>query len=152
MTSIWFSDWKIWFPLELSTENAIFCYLKIPQPCSNERKSSNLVKGHELICHFIRGHLVPLASYDHTNLWVAKKNSHTHTCAHTRTCAMCVRKSFLDVRAMCVRAALFKVCDVRSHICSFSHTFALFCTLCKIGIVENNQLGIKVGYILLHGM
>ena len=38
------------------------------------------------------------------NLWVAKKNSHTHTCAHTSTCAMCVRNKVWNVRAMCVRA------------------------------------------------
>ena len=33
----------------------------------NERKSSNLVKSHELICHFIRLYLVPLPPY-----WIVK--------------------------------------------------------------------------------
>ena len=54
-----------------------------------------------------------------TKLWVAKKNSHTHTCAHTRMCAMCVRKGFQIVRAMCVRAAIFLVCDMQSQFRTF---------------------------------
>ena len=51
--------------------------------------------------------------YIKTKLWVAKLNSQTHTCAHTRTCAMCVRKAFWNVCAMCVRAADFEcvTCD-----------------------------------------
>ena len=52
-------------------------------------------------------------------LWVAKLNSHTHTCAHTCTCAMCVRKAFWNVHAMCVRATIFQVCEVRSQFRTF---------------------------------
>ena len=47
----------------------------------------------------------------------------TRTCA--RKLARVRTKSNLK-RACDVRAALFEVCDVRSHICMFSHTFVHF--------------------------
>ena len=45
-----------------SAENTIFCYLKITEPCRRKMKENhpNLVKSHELICHFIILYLVPL--------------------------------------------------------------------------------------------
>ena len=40
-------------------------------------------------------------------------------CAHTRTCAMCVRKALWNMRAMCVRATIFQVCEVQSQFSTF---------------------------------
>ena len=53
------------------------------------------------------------------NLWVAKLNSHTHTCVHVRTCVMCVRKGFQSVRAMCVRAADLRCVTCESNFARF---------------------------------
>ena len=41
-------------------------------------------------------------------------------CAHTRKCAICVQKGFQNVRAMCVRAAVFL--GVRRAV-AVSHVF-----------------------------
>ena len=42
---------------------------------TNGRKSSNLVKSHEIICYFLRGYLVPLPPYRKVN---KKCNNHLH--------------------------------------------------------------------------
>jgi hypothetical protein len=56
-----------------------------------------------------------------------EKKSHTHTCAHTSTCAMCVQKAFLNVRAMCVRAALLSgVRCAIAHLHIFAHFLYTF--------------------------
>lgn len=88
----------------------------------NKTHSDLLEINSNLIFHFSWNHVMSISFgisskkfKTNMRLWVAKINLHTHTCAHTRTCAMCVRKAFWGVRAMCVRAALFRPCDVRSH-------------------------------------
>ena len=63
------------------------------------------------------------------NLWVAKKNSHTHTCAHTSTCAMCVRNKVWNVRAMCVRARPLgdlRVAIATSQLCFIKIAYRLY--------------------------
>ena len=51
------SNFRYFWIISWSADNAIFCYLKITMWETNGRKSSNLVKSHEPICHFIRGYL-----------------------------------------------------------------------------------------------
>ena len=62
-------------------------------------------------------------------VWVAKVRARTHTCDVCSHMCMCVRNPFWKVCGMCVRAALFWTCDVRSH-------FAHFCTLFRTKLPE----------------
>ena len=55
-------------------------------------------------------------------VWVAKVRARTHTCDVCSHMCVCVRNPFWKVCGMCVRAAFYWACDVRSHFCTFFGT------------------------------
>ena len=54
--------------------------------------------------------------------WVAKVRARTHTCDVRSHMCVCVRKAFLNVCVMCVRAAFLGVRGATAHL----HTFYTF--------------------------
>ena len=66
-------------------------------------------------------------------VWVAKVRVRTHTCDVQSHVCICVRNPFWKVCEMCLRAACFWACDVRSH----------FCTLFGTKIPENATFCLK---------